>query len=156
MVEQEEVRYQAYRESIRQLQESISKGHPAFSPDEIQALLERGCPFEARRIKYIRGPSRKCLEIAYEQLRKHPDWSLWMGFVLGSGGWSAHAWNMTPHEVVVEPNARERPELYYGTEYLAGPKSLKRRGFTDEEIRKFDTYTTHFVREIRRREKTKA
>jgi hypothetical protein len=62
---------------------------------------------------------------------------------------------MTPRGVIIEPNAREQPKLYYGMEALAGQKSLEPRGFTEEEIRKFDADATQFVSRVRRREKGK-
>jgi hypothetical protein len=121
------------------------KGHPAFSSDEIQALRRDGYVFEPTRIKYLHGASGRCLGIAYEQLLKHSDWSLWTGFVLFNGVWSAHAWNLTSRMALIEPNADGRPKLYYGMESLANPESLRRQGLSEEQIRRFDAYATQWV-----------
>jgi hypothetical protein len=153
--EKEEARMVAFRDSIEHLREYISKGYPAFSQDELAALLRHGHAIEGMRIRYIRGPQRKCLEIACRNLRKHRDWSVWIGFVLSaSGAWSAHAWNMTKSLVLIEPNARQRPELYYGMEFIPAHKSLARLGLTAEEIKKFDAHADQYAFEYRRREKT--
>jgi hypothetical protein len=133
-----------------------SQGHPAFSPNEIQALLQHGDSFEPKRIRYLRGCPGRCMEIAYKELRKHPDWSLWTGFILSNGAWSAHAWNLTPRGVIIEPNAHKQPKLYYGMEILVGSGLLERRGFTEEQIRKFDAYATQCGSRILRRDKGKA
>jgi hypothetical protein len=97
------------------------------------------------------------LEIAHKKLREHEDWSLWIGFALNKNPpvWSAHAWNLTPRGYLIEPNARPgEVQLYYGIEVAAGRKELARKGWSLEEIRKFDAYTRGFATEERKREKT--
>lgn len=151
--EQEEARMVAVRDSIEQLKKGISKGHPAYSHDELAALLEHGHALDDMRIRYLRGSPGKCLEIACGNLRKHRDWSVWIGFVRYAGAWYAHAWNMTKRLVLIEPNVLQRPELYYGMELIPDHKSLKRVGLTAEEIKKFDALADQYVPEYRKREK---
>jgi hypothetical protein len=58
--EKEEAGMVAFRDSIEHLREYISNGHPAFSQDELAALLRHGHAIEDMRIRYLRGPQRKC------------------------------------------------------------------------------------------------
>ena len=107
--EREDEKERLLTRSIQDLKDELClKGRPYFSVDQISALLEHGCSFEPSRIRYLHGPRGKCLEIAHQKLLEHDDWTLWIGFVLNrnSLGWSAHAWNRTPREYLIEPDAR--------------------------------------------------